>query len=258
VILVVSHPADDHATSVLAELERMRHSALLIDTALFPTSASITQRFEGDRQHFEFSTNGHTIDLGTAGAGWWRRPQPFLLDPALAPDAATFTYTECHEALAGLWAALDLVWVNAPERDEKAHHKPYQLAVAAEVGLRTPRTVITNDPEAARRLIGELGPEQTVYKTFLASERCWRETRVLQPPELGLLDRVRLAPVIFQEYVPAVADIRATIIGPRIFATAITAAPGSYSLDYRMDLAGARFKSTTMPAMTDQKIHLLM
>ena len=39
-----------------------------------------------------------------------------------------------------------------------------------EVGLPTPRTVITNDPAEARRFVDELGPERTVYKTFLASE----------------------------------------------------------------------------------------
>lgn len=244
--------------SVLAELDRVGHPAVLIDTAEFPSRASLTQRFEFGHQSYEFSTNGRRIDLGEAGAGWWRRPQPFTLEPGIASDDASFTYTECHEAVAGLWAALGIAWVNPPERDEVAHHKPYQLAAAAKVGLRVPRTVITNDPEAARRLIAELGAERTVYKTFLASEECWRETRILRPAELGLLDHVRLAPVIFQEYVPAVADIRATVIGPRIFATAISAAPGGYDLDYRMDLAGARFEPTELPASTERRIQALM
>jgi glutathione synthase/RimK-type ligase-like ATP-grasp enzyme len=257
-ILVVSHPADDHATSVLAELDRIQHAAVLIDTNLFPSRASLTQRFDGGRPRYEFSTNGHRIDLAEAGAGWWRRPQPFTLEPGIAPDAASFAYTECHEAVAGLWAALGIAWVNPPERDEVAHHKPYQLATAIKVGLSVPRTVITNDPAEARRLIAELGAERTVYKTFLASEECWRETRVLRPEELALLDRVQLAPVIFQEYVPAVADIRVTVIGPTIFATAISAAPGGYDLDYRMDLAGACFEATVLPATIETKIHALM
>jgi hypothetical protein len=157
-----------------------------------------------------------------------------------------------------MWAALPLRWVNPPTLDEEAHHKPYQLAVAMEVGLPIPRTLITNDAAAARRFSEELGLERTVYKTFLATERHWRETRILHQDELDLLDRVALAPVIFQEYVPAVADIRVTVFGDELFATAITPAPGGYDVDYRMDLPGAGFTPTDLPDETIGGIRSLM
>lgn len=257
-ILIVSHPGDDHAVGVLAALEREGHSAAMIDTAQFPSNASLTQFFEDGQQQFQYVTIGRTLDLGACHAGWWRRPQPFTLEPGIASEVTSFTYTECHEAMAGLWAALDIRWVNPPELDEAAHHKPYQLAVAARVGLPIPRTVITNDPVVARRFIAELGPDRTVYKTFLASEQCWRETRLLRLEEMALLDRVRLAPVIFQEYVPAVGDVRATVVGETIFATGIRAASGGYELDYRMDLAGARFEATTLPSETVERLRAFM
>jgi len=180
------------------------------------------------------------------------------LHPELSPDAISFTYTECHEAIAGLWAAVDLTWVNPPGLDELAHHKPYQLSVAAKSGLLIPRTVITNNPETAREFIAELGPSRTVYKTFLASEECWRETRVLRDTELGLLDRVQLAPVIFQEYVPAVEDIRVTVIGPRLYATAIQTTADAYKVDYRLDMEAASFSPTELDPTTEQQIRTLM
>ncbi|WNM61899.1 alpha-L-glutamate ligase [Candidatus Nitrospira neomarina] len=180
------------------------------------------------------------------------------MQPGIAPDVVSFTHTECHEAIAGLWAALDVSWVNKPDLDEIAHHKPYQLAMATKVGLPIPRTVITNDPDAARRLIAELGPERTIYKTFLASEQFWRETRLMRPEEMEILDRVRLAPVIFQEYVPAIADIRVTVVGTKMFATAISPAPGGYEIDYRMDMDGARFEPTSLPIKIQKQIRELM
>ena len=111
---------------------------------------------------------------------------------------------------------------------------------------------------AARRFISERGPARTIYKTFLASVHCWRETRLVRPDELELLDLVRLAPVIFQEYVPAVADIRVTVMGNRMFAAAITPAPGGYDIDYRMDMPGATFRPATLPADVKSKIGRLM
>ena len=257
-ILIISHPADDHAVGVLGALDHVGYPAVLVDTARFPSDATLSQRFDGDQRHYGWSTDGRTIDLSTCRAGWWRRPQPFTLQPGISPDVMSFTYSECHEAVAGLWAALDLNWVNPPEFDEIAHHKPHQLAAAMEVGLPVPRTVITNDPNVARKFIAALGPERTVYKTFLASEQCWRETRVMRPDELELLDSVRLAPVIFQEYVPAVADVRVTVVGERMFAAAIIPAPGGYELDYRMDMDGASFEPIELPGETKRGIHALM
>ncbi len=258
-ILIVSHPGDDHAAGVLDALVRSGHPAVLVDTADFPFQASLTQHF-GPRMtpRFELTVDGTTVDLGTCRAAWWRRPQPFTLHPGLDPDVAAFTYSECHEAVAGLWAALDVEWVNPPHLDEVAHHKPYQLAIASELGLPIPHTVITNGPDVARRFIDQHGPGRTVYKTFLASDAHWRETRVLRVEEMGLLDSVRVAPVIFQEFVAAVADIRVTVAGPEMFATAIRPAPGSYEIDYRMDIAGASFEPTTLPVEMEKAIQALM
>lgn len=257
-ILIVSHPADDHAGEVLSLLERKGHPAVLLDTGQFPVRVSLTQSFQNGRHEHEFVIDRRRIDLNSCGSAWWRRPLPLTLEPAIATSVVSFAYAESHEALAGLWAALDVTWVNPPGLDEAAHHKPYQLAVASQVGLTVPRTLITNDPDAARRFIAKLGPERTVYKTFLASEECWRETRVMRREEMAILDAVRLAPVIFQEYVPAVADIRVTVLGPRIIATAITAARGGYEVDYRMDLEGAHFQPTVLPGSTQRKIRALM
>jgi MvdD pre-ATP grasp domain len=257
-ILVVSHAADDHAAGVLRAIERRGQPATLVDTSAFPAAASLTERFGGGDHAFELAFNGQRVELRRCRAGWWRRPQPFTLHDGIAADVASWAYTECHEAVAGLWAALDLTWVNRPELDEVAHHKPFQLAVATEVGLEIPRTLITNDPDEARRFADELGAERVIYKTFLATEQHWRETRVLRAEELPLLDRVTLAPVIFQEFVPAEADIRVTVVGDNLFATAIVPAPGGYQLDYRMDLAGASYLPTELPPEVADRIRALM
>jgi len=257
-IVVVSHPADDHAMGVLGALERAGHPAVLVDTGRYPSETSLTQHFGDGPPRWELATDGARIDVGECRVAWWRRPQSFTLHPGIAPEVASWTYTECHEALAGMWAAIDATWVNPPALDEMAHHKPYQLAVATEIGLPIPKTVITNDPAVARAFADEVGIERTVYKTFLASQDHWRETRILRREELGLLDRVALAPVIFQEYVPAEADVRVTVVGDRLFPTEIRPAPGGYDVDYRIDLDGASFSPTDLPPETERGLRALM
>lgn len=255
---VISHTADPHAVGVMRELERGGHRHCLIDTAEFPVSMKLSMQYDGGRRHFELVTAQGKIDALAIRTAWWRRPQPYTLAAGMAPDVAAFSYAECSEAMSGLWAALGATWINPPSHDEVAHHKPYQLKIAGDVGLKIPLTLITTDPNSARQFAVDTARSGTIYKTFLASKECWRETRRINRGEVAMLDLVRHAPVIFQAFVPAVADIRLTVMGDRSFAAAITPAPGAYDLDYRTDMAGAKFEPTVLPDSLMKQIQTLM
>jgi len=257
-IVIVSHAGDDHAAAVIDVLRHAGHAHELVDTGSFPSAAEVIQRFGDARPRFELVTDGRRVDLGACRVVWWRRPRPYTLHGSIDPSYAPFAYQESHEAMAGLWAGLDATFVNPPVLDEVAHHKPYQLGVATDVGLTVPRTVITNDPEAARAFAQELGPDRTIYKTFVASEDHWRETRILRTEELTMLEQLRLAPAIFQEFIPADADVRVTVMGETVFAVAIRAAPGGYAVDYRMDLERASFEPIDLPAGLVEGLRALM
>lgn len=257
-ILVVSHPADEHAVRVLDVLETAGHPATLVDTSAFPARTGLVQHLGPDRRAFQLVTGPRKVDLRACGAGWWRRPLPYTLHDGIDPETASFAYSECEEALAGMWAALELSWMNDPALDERAQHKPYQLAVAARLGLPLPETLMTNSPEEARQFIDRHGLDRVVYKTFLATEKDWRETRLLRPEELELLDRVRIAPVIFQQFVPAEADVRVTMVGDRIFGTEIASAAHAYPVDYRMDMETARFRPVELPADVEEGLRDLI
>jgi glutathione synthase/RimK-type ligase-like ATP-grasp enzyme len=118
--------------------------------------------------------------------------------------------------------------------------------VARALGLRLPRTLVTNSPEAARKFIDEVGLGRTIFKAFLASLEAWRETRLVEQSDLDKLDAVRFAPVIFQEYVEGV-DLRITAVGDRLFAAEIDARSTSYPFDMRMVIGEATMQSVKLP-----------
>jgi glutathione synthase/RimK-type ligase-like ATP-grasp enzyme len=179
---------------------------------------------------------------------WWRRPQPFELGGELVrPSYRAFAYNECHEAWSGLWETLDAFWVNHPPKDEAAARKAYQLDVARSAGLAIPSTLITNDPEEARRFVEDHRSRGVIYKAFSATEQAWRETRLLREAEEGLLEQVRHAPVIFQEYIPAGVVLRVTIVGDAMFAAAIHSQETSYRFDFRIDMNAARVLPFELP-----------
>ena len=73
-----------------------------------------------------------------------------------------------------------------------------------------------------------------------------------------MIDSVRLAPVIFQRFIKAEADVRITIFGDDIQAAEIVASRDSYQYDYRVDLEAVTMRSTKLPQEIEAKLLRLM
>jgi glutathione synthase/RimK-type ligase-like ATP-grasp enzyme len=250
-ILIISSERDEHAGAVASELSRLGAEHHLLDLAQFPEKIGLVLRYDGEASPAALlhGVNGADIDLANVRAVWYRRPQPFVLSPGLSrPSHRTFAYNESHEAIAGLWQMLDVFWVNHPTRDEVAARKAYQLGVARSSGLDIPPTLISNDPSEVRGFLAERGSKDTIYKAFSATQQEWRETRLVRDEELAVLDQVRHAPVIFQEYVPARFDVRVTVVGDQIFPAAIHSQDTQYLVDFRIDMNRAKVEPHDLPA----------
>ena len=248
-IAVVSHAEDPHAEAVLRHLRELGAPATLIDLSALPDRATLTIAYDGARQPRMRYRNGTAgaLDLSEIRTAWWRRPQ--VPDPAtiVDPEVRLFVLNEWQEAVSGLWQLLDARWVNDPKRDEIASRKAYQLAVAAQVGMRVPETLVTSDPAEATAFVEANRKERVIFKTFSCTHEIWRETRLLRDEELALLDNVRFAPVIFQEYVEAEADLRITVVGDELFAAAIDSRDTDYPVDFRMSLGQADVQAVELP-----------
>ena len=259
-ILVISHPGDDHAVAVLERLKRLEADALLFDTARFPRETSLSiAHAPGGESHVTAMIDGAEHDLGETRVAWWRRPLPFELHEEITgADDRIFAHGECYAALRGLWSCLDARWLNDPERDEIASRKAYQLKLADSLGMRIPRTLITSDPAAAAAFDAAEGEAGTIYKSFSATERAWRETRLLREEERALFDGVKFAPVIFQEHIRADIDLRVTIVGEEIFAAEIASGETAYRVDYRMTMDRAAMGVHELPAALQAQLLAFM
>jgi glutathione synthase/RimK-type ligase-like ATP-grasp enzyme len=255
VILVVSYPGEDHTAEVIQRLEHQGREVVSIDLADFPAQAKVVLRWSADEatSYVVESANG-TIDFKTARVGWWRRVRPFGVDKAVInPSMRVFAESETAQAVGGMLDALSCIWVNPRAADDAASHKPLQWAVAHELGLCLPRTLVTNNVDSARAFINEIGVGKTIFKPFLASIESWRETRLVQQQDLDKLESVKYAPVIFQEYVEGV-DLRITVVGDSIYAAEIDARKTSYPVDMRMVVGEALVRQVTLPHKLQQSI----
>ncbi len=114
--------------------------------------------------------------------------------------------------------------MSPPEAIWRAERKPYQLAVAARLGLLHPRTVVTNEEEVARQFAQvQQVVVKAVHSGYIEEPEANRAifTSDLNPRHLEDLSGLTLAPVTFQQKIEKISDIRVTVVGGEVFAAEI-------------------------------------
>lgn len=257
-VLILSTVEDPHARAVMTALTARNVAVELLDLAEFPSRLALTMAFDDAGRRFAIKrAGGGSLDLETIGAVWWRRPQGFGVPEKFAdPSHRRYVLSESAAAFDGLYQSMNAFWVNRPERDIVANNKPYQLELARQIGLSIPVTLITNDSEEAREFWRQ-HEGQVIYKQFRAEIETWRETRRLREEERALAENVRVAPVIFQRFVDAVADVRVTVIGGEIFAASADMREVDYPADFRYN-DNLKWERHTLPAMIEDSLRVLM
>lgn len=128
-----------------------------------------------------------------------------------------------HEALM-LWMDLTTARVaNRPAANGSNGSKPWQARLIAAAGLRTPDTLVTNDPAAVHEFRARQG--ELIYKSASGFRSV---VRPLVSDDEARLEAIRWCPVLFQRRVPGF-DVRVHVVGNELFATRII----SDAVDYR-------------------------
>lgn len=256
-ILAVAHEGDDHAPPVLRALERLGARAALLDLSLMPRGGGVALGFgAGVPEGGLALPSGLPVAAREVRAVWWRRPLAPRPRDGLAYAEAHHARCQWEAALHGFLAALQARLVNDPWREDRASHKPHQLAEAARAGLTLPPTLVTSDPAAARAFLDRLDGAPAVAKPLDGTDPGgW--TRLLGPSDLARLEGLRTAPVILQAYVRGL-DVRVTAVGRRLFACEVDARATSSPQDWRPVVAGARFAACRVPAEVERGLLALM
>jgi glutathione synthase/RimK-type ligase-like ATP-grasp enzyme len=228
--------------------------AAVLDTARLPERATLRLALSaaGDWMPALRSAGTDLLGSGFASA-WWRRPQPYVLHRSLRGEKEHGAFFAVHAAARALFRAIPALWVNDPTLEEAAEDKPRQLAVAAKLGLAVPRSLVTNDPAAAREFIRERPEGETIHKNVASAASIWRPTGVARLRDRELFPTVRHLPLLFQERIPAEADVRVTVVGRRIFAAEI-GYDENPALDWRVDFDRTLMRVVKLPRDIEAKL----
>jgi glutathione synthase/RimK-type ligase-like ATP-grasp enzyme len=227
-VLILTKSDDNECVErVQGAIEELGGRSFRFDTDRFPTEARLTIAAGSEGDRMRLVTDAGEIDLCRVTAVWYRRTHPGNLIPSTMDGQ--YRRASVNESRAVVYAAIDRLPGFHLDRSvaiQRARNKLWQLQAAREVGLRIPRTLITNDPEEVRRLDSACeGGVITKMMTSFAIHEEGKEkvvfTTPLQSPDAAALEGLRLCPMTFQERVPKALELRVTVVGRDVFTASI-------------------------------------
>jgi MvdD-like protein with pre-ATP grasp domain len=222
-VLIISTVVDLATDVVVEELHALGAPVLRVNTEDYPFSAAIDYSIPATKSEHLFSSG--ILDNEWFSSVWYRRVRVPAVPEEMDPGVYDFCMRETRSALIGGLLGQNTRWMSRPGAIWEAEFKPYQLHLASELGLKIPRTLISNKPDRVLDFCRSLdqviakpvrnghvvrnGVESAIFTTKLTQE------------DLNEPSGVSQSPTIFQELIPKKYDIRVTIVGSKVFAAAI-------------------------------------
>ncbi len=256
--LVIGQFPDPHIDAVCDQLNRLGSDTLVFDP--FKRGHEIELSIGNDGPGGSIRGNGTSWPLESVAAVWWRW-KPFSAaewSGAFAKVAEEFASREWRAVLRSIPAFMpNARCVNPIAAHVQVAQKPWQMALASQLGFRLPGTQFTNRPQAVLKQFSSYG--RVVYKTissFLVPPNDFIFTNEIAERDVrGSFSSIRRAPGTFQQLVEKDHELRVTVVGNHVFPVRIDSqASAETSLDWRRDQFRGMYESVRLDRILEQKL----
>lgn len=228
-VLIFTFSQDNESIPlVMKEIEAKGEKVFRFDTDRYPTEVKLDIH-SGDTERIIITDGDQTLDVSEVSAVWYRRMRYGAQIPTtMEKQFRDASIEECRRTVRGMIASLKAFHFDKISNVDITNHKQLQLQVAQGLGLRTPRTLTSNNPEAVKQFASEFA-EQGIVTKMLSSFAIYGDrgeekvvyTSPVTKDDLEHLDGLRFCPMTFQENIPKSLELRTTIVGRHLFTAAI-------------------------------------
>jgi|SRR5581483_9056964 hypothetical protein len=262
-ILIASARVDEPTYKPVGDiLERNGYSVVVYQTdRVLSGEDQYTVALTSDAE-LSIDYNGVSILPERISAAWYRKVGSFDL-PYKEPQVAKQLYVNnevrhLHEMVWSLYP--EDMWLSSPQNLARADRKLWQMMVAHEVGFSIPQTVISSEWDTISTTLLPTEDSRMVIKMLrgVISENNQLKamyTHVTDQREVDSLKGYTYPfPAFYQPYVEKAREWRVTVVGERVFSTAIYT--DEYAKDdwRRLQLTPAvQFKKEQLPDWIDER-----
>lgn len=219
-ILLVTSKRDVTTDLIVQKLQTLRRPYFRLNTEDLPQGTLHGQ----PGAEWSLSLNGEAFKLSNVTAAYFRRPGMPEIRPSLPVNLQDFVLQEWQSALTGLYWVLEERWLNSPMNIALAENKIRQLILARSMGFTVPDTLIGNSaPAAAEFADSRQCVAKPVKQNLIEGEGGGKVVFTSRIPRFTSENaaEIEASPFILQQEIVKAFDIRVTVVGEKVFATAI-------------------------------------
>lgn len=228
-VIIITHSNDNDSINKISD--RISENGLIpirLNTDKYPTEFKLQAELKsGIYQHRVITPNGTAVNECDIHSIWYRRLQIGKdIDPNMEKQMRSACVEETKRCLLGLLTCSESLKVDDYWSVKKASNKDFQLKLAANIGLDLPATLVTNDENRVRKFFEE--QNEKIITKMQTSFSVWEEgiekvvfTSEVNEEHLSDLDGLSQCPMVFQENIEKKLELRATVVGNKVFCAAI-------------------------------------
>lgn len=228
-VLIVTYSHDNESIPlVIKALEAKGKKVFRFDTDRFPTDVKV-DLYSGEKEGGIITDGEQQLDLNEVTSVWYRRMRyGYKLPKSMDHQFREAALKECRLMIRGMIASLPGFHFDPISKVDRTNNKQLQLQVAQQLGLLTPRTLASNNPQAVKQFAQECQGSGIVTKMLSQfaiygekNEEMVVYTSPVTDEDLEHLEGLQFCPMIFQENIPKALELRITIVGKKVFAASI-------------------------------------
>lgn len=226
-ILLVTNQSDLTTDFVVKKLKEEKIEFYRFNTEELTKTIFLSLKLRAQSYEIFDSRLRQWIDLHSFSAVYFRRPElPEISGTDLTDAEKYFVRGELMLSLEGIYKLVrSAYWVSPLYSIRQAENKIYQLEVAQSLGFVIPETIVTNKREHFTEFYQENNADCIIkpLKSGLVEDGTNQKlifTSILESiPQAS--DEIESCPQLFQRNIHKKADVRVTVVGAKVFATAI-------------------------------------
>jgi len=242
-VLIVTHSDDNESVKKISdEIASKGLSPFRLDTDLYPEKYLLNSVFNASGSTYHLTgPNNQYLSSHEILSVWYRRFAPAgKVDHSMGSQLRSVCIEESKHTLLGFLNNLDCFKIDDYWHIRRASNKEYQLKIAQKLGFIIPNTLTTNNATKAKDFF-ERNKKDIVTK-MQSQFSIWKEnqeqvlfTSKITEQHISNMDGLEKCPMIFQSNIKKKLELRATIVGDKIFCAAIDSnAHDNMNVDWRI------------------------
>lgn len=215
-MILIFGQKDYYNKRIFEELEKRSLPYMPFDSKSFPYYWNLLDDIDTPKNsELAWKTAETTIQLSDIKSAYWYCYQGIQV-PNVSSEKAMFYKREIEALLGSMVMNIDCLWVNKPETIFKHRFKAHQLKQMSQIGIRIPKSIVTNDIEQIKTFYDTYN-KKVLYKPLSYGAPKNLTDDDFKPDSIEELTRI---PILLQEKIDGM-DVRVHLVGDEAFPTKV-------------------------------------